>query len=1077
MQPGLHRDVPLRVYDCQIRACYASHLPGDLHLVDVRCRPCAASICHFGLASDNVGRVSPHRVVTRQLQPNCQPCKLCLCLPKPCFGYWTPVGFTSLVLYSPYHPTCDYWGYIGVKHGEFSLLHACRVGEASNPGPWGLQLRNVVSANKHADELDSNHFCTAWTETSANSATLSKLHKKARFLKGYLNTSAPWNNRRPEQSSGGRSTAAGTLLFSRQHAKSLHQLWDMATWQSARVSDSLIQLDGVQVRVIVVYGVHSGVQGSLEQNELLFGEIFRMIGSTHIPTLLVGDFNCDINRLGCWQCAVNRGFVDVGAKTAAMANQPPQHTYKGISRLDYVVCCPLAFRALESFSVDPNGFTDHAILRVQFSWDVLKTRIPKWNLPCDMAKLCDSQPHFQEVPIAEAYQSQFYDQINKGETTAAFHYFVQGFEEKMRRVYEQIYGSKLPPKFLGRCKGKISYVHPASLSAHPTERLLTDRIHINARARAISRLRHLHHLLLKNCEPSQCASLWCKLLRDKSFSPNFATWLIEQDFCAVVPGSTPTVQWLDGIMPAVLHDFSLMQDVVEREQRAAANRRFEHDWKKGGRLHTASLKPEPPARLDSLLKDTHLSIRPLRVQKGNFAKFRVMEPQRVQLGAKWCFGNISASVSRIEQDVVTLDAPMQIQMYKKTVVQKAWCTDPNWLFVQLRDFWSSFWNHSRPIDLATTRYLVDALPELTPFEPQVTVDDVITAIRQLKVGKARGLDGFSNFELQCFHRQDAQMLAAFFNSVMATGQWPDEMCDGVVTLIAKIEQPQSPKDGRPITILSTIFRLFGKIFSQKILHHYLPHLPQSLYGSIPGRSSTDAAWHLASQIEEAMASNNPLYGVSLDLSKAYNLLPRQVLMQMAIKTGWPPALVHVYHTFLGKLRRYFKLADGLWGPVSSTVGVPEGCPLAVSCMVLITWAVSARVDSLGVPLISYVDNWSAQMCEQQHVATFLHEIVTATNAMQLILNTDKTRAYSTCPEGRNFLRKIQFQGGPLQICLRLDDLGVDFNSSKKPAAAAFLTRVEAVQPRLARLQRTPWTHTRKAQVLFAFCPPGTFIWG
>ena len=74
---------------------------------------------------------------------------------------------------------------------------------------------------------------------------------------------------------------------------------------------------------------------------------------------------------------------------------------------------------------------------------------------------------------------------------------------------------------------------------------------------------------------------------------------------------------------------------------------------------------------------------------------------------------------------------------------------------------------------------------------------------------------FSNFELHCLHEKDICLLAAVFNSIMATGQWPDELCDGIVALTAKAEQPQVPKDGRPITILSTIFRLFGKIFRAK----------------------------------------------------------------------------------------------------------------------------------------------------------------------------------------------------------------------------------------------------------------------
>ena len=488
-------------------------------------------------------------------------------------------------------------------------------------------------------------------------------------------------------------------------------------------------------------------------------------------------------------------------------------------------------------------------------------------------------------------------------------------------------------------------------------------------------------------------------------------------------------------------------------------------------MHAATIKPQPPARVDSLLQETLIQIAPLRSIKGETAKFRVAEPKLVQLGAKWCFGKLNTTVAKIEGDLVTLDVPMNIQMYKKSVKQKAWCTDPGWLYSQLDQFWSSYWNHSRPVEPSRTQYLVDALPQLPRFDPTVTAFDVKEAIRRLKLGKARGLDGFSNFELQCLHGEDTELMASLFNSVLQTGEWPDELCNGAVALVAKVEQPQEPKDGRPITVLSSLYRLFGKIFSTKILQHWLPHLPKSLYGSIPGRSSIDAAWQLASKIEEAMAVDSPLYGVSLDLSKAYNLLPRKLLMQMVSRTGWPPVLTQAYGNFLSKLKRYFRIADGLWGPVSSTVGVPEGCPLAVPCMIVVTWALSARVANLGVPLVSYVDNWSAQMWERAQIGPFLDEVARATQAMQMLLNPDKTRVYSTCHSGRAQLRAMHFQGFPLRVCLRLDDLGVDFNVGKQVVAATLLRRVEALQPRLARLQRTPWSHTRKAQVLLRTVHP------
>ena len=1031
----------------------------------VPCWPRAGVISQSGSATDNVQQSSLLRATSWQVQPNRQ-----LCGPQPisCLsGAWDKARGVIA--------GCSFSGIVSfvehVRHAEFSFSYACRVGEAQNPGPWSFLLRNVVSANKHADDLNLTNNCTAWSETSANAATLAKLHKRARLIKGYLASSAPWNNKRPEQSSGGRSSAAGTLLLSRHHAKSLHSLWDKAIWQSARVTDCLIQLSDLQVRVVVVYGVHSGVAGASEQNEMLFAEIFRMIGCNHIPTLVTGDFNCDLRKLGCWQCALDKGFVDVGEKVAALTGEAPQPTYKGVSRLDYIVCCPLAFRALETFAVDPNGFTDHGLLQATFRWEAVMARIPKWSLPCDLAKLCQLQQHFRAEPISPQYQAKCLQYIQSRDTSAAFRCFAEGFEDKFMRVHLQVLGSKLPVKFLGRFEGKVRHMHPVPPALHPTQEVVTDRVRFNMRARAISRLQHLRHLLAKNCQPAQCCDLWKKLHSDGSFSPDFATWLIEQDICSLVPVDVPSLQWIDGILPSVLHDFKLMQSSVAREQRIFASRAFEQDWKKGGKLHAASVKPESPARVDSLLRETLLHVSPLRTSKGDNAKFRVREPQLVQMGSKWCFGKFSAAVYKIEEDLVTLDCPMKIDMYRKTVKQKAWCTDPAWLFDQFSQFWSSYWNHSRPVVQSQAQYLVHALPRLPAFNPEVTTADVLEAVRRLKVGKARGLDGFSNFELQCVHEEDAQLLALLFNSILLTGEWPDEMCNAAVALLAKVEQPQVPKDGRPITILSSLYRLFGKFFSKKILEHWLPHLPEALCGSIPGRSSTDAAWNLAARIEEAMASDRTVFGGSLDLSKAYNLLPRDLVMQMAVRTGWPPPLAEAYSNFLSKLKRYFKLADGLWGPVQSTVGVPEGCPLAVSCMIVVTWALTARISGLGVSLVSYVDNWSAQMWDSSQLVPFLQEVSSATQTMQLLLNSEKTRVYSNCPAGRQLLRNIQFQGSPLQVCLRLDDLGVDFNVGRQVMAASLLRRVEAVQPRLMKLQRAPWAHSRKAHVLLRVVHP------
>ena len=518
-------------------------------------------------------------------------------------------------------------------------------------------------------------------------------------------------------------------------------------------------------------------------------------------------------------------------------------------------------------------------------------------------------------------------------------------------------------------------------------------------------------------------------------------------------------------MPHVEHEVAHWKRVVAADQARLTNKRFAADWTSGGSLHAKCVKDPSPAPLDALLQTTRLGIQPLRCNKGHLARFRVTEPHLVHVGATWCFGKRTVRVKKVDGDVVTTTQPMHVEMFKKAVQQKMWCTNPAFLYDELKSFWSGYWNTGNRVNLSDIQSLVQGLPQLDPFDPTVSAKDVRTAIRGLKPGKARGLDGFSNVELQCFSADECALLAEMFNAIVDTGHWPEELCAGVVSLLAKVPEPAVAKDGRPITILPTLYRLFGKIFTQKIFAHWGGILPDSLFGSVPGKCSADAAWELASCIEESLAENSDLFGVSLDLSKAYNTIQRNALQAFAVRCGWPAKLASAYVGYLDRLQRFFRIQDGVYGPVCSTVGIPEGCPLAVPGMILITWAVTQQTSLHGCCLTSYVDNWTIQSTTAEQIPRALQAISQATDSLHLLLNPEKTRAYATTPSGRNCLKAILFQGFPLEVSLKVGDLGVDFNVSRQQTTAAFEQRVEDNKTKFQRLQVMPWSAERKAEVL------------
>ena len=204
-------------------------------------------------------------------------------------------------------------------------------------------------------ELNTEPFdCTVWSETSATQFTLDSICTKARLAKAYLATSTAAGSRMLKGATvTGRGHAVGSLVYSKCKARSLHKLWPDVVFQSGRVSDALITVDSFQLRVIGVYGYNSSITNADGLNEVLFEEIFRQAASFSLPTVIAGDFNFDLQLSPTWQHYSQLGYVDVGKHSSALAHTEPEPTYRGQSRLDYVVCNALAFNMSKHLALIP----------------------------------------------------------------------------------------------------------------------------------------------------------------------------------------------------------------------------------------------------------------------------------------------------------------------------------------------------------------------------------------------------------------------------------------------------------------------------------------------------------------------------------------------------------------------------------------------------------------------------------------------------------------------------------------------------------------------------------------------------
>ena len=209
--------------------------------------------------------------------------------------------------------------------------------------------------------------------------------------------------------------------------------------------------------------------------------------------------------------------------------------------------------------------------------------------------------------------------------------------------------------------------------------------------------------------------------------------------------------------------------------------------------------------------------------------------------------------------------------------------------------------------------------------------------------------------------------------------------------------------------------------------------------------------------------------ISLDLTKAYNLLAREMLKRTNRTFGTPVEVIDSYFAFLDAVQRSFLVYGTLSDQQSSKTGVPEGCAFAVYNMLQLNWVVSTYLDmrqeeQSSVTFISYVDNW---LLRSYHLGTLreaYNSVYLASEAFGFVISPGKTWASSTSKDLRKTLQSW-FPQNPEQVVHHKQELGCLLRFSKQPSIQDALPRWEDGLCRIDRLTHQKWNTARKIQVI------------
>ena len=126
----------------------------------------------------------------------------------------------------------------------------------------------------------------------------------------------------------------------------------------------------------------------------------------------------------------------------------------------------------------------------------------------------------------------------------------------------------------------------------------------------------------------------------------------------------------------------------------------------------------------------------------------------------------------------------------------------------------------------------------------------------------------------------------------------------------------------------------GKILTRLILNRLSKHIsnigliPESQCGFIQGKSTTDSSFALQQLQEKCRLSNQDLFLLFIDLTKAFDTVNREGLWCILEKAGCPRHFVNIVRSFHDNMNATVREGSDKSSPFAVTSGTKQGCIIA-----------------------------------------------------------------------------------------------------------------------------------------------------
>ncbi|XP_050563412.1 uncharacterized protein LOC126912929 [Spodoptera frugiperda] len=170
---------------------------------------------------------------------------------------------------------------------------------------------------------------------------------------------------------------------------------------------------------------------------------------------------------------------------------------------------------------------------------------------------------------------------------------------------------------------------------------------------------------------------------------------------------------------------------------------------------------------------------------------------------------------------------------------------------------------------------------------EIKIDEIMSAIKSLKVGKAAGYDRITTEMLIGGGGVIASLLYLLFNKCWRSGCVPGDWAKAVIVPLYKGKGSQQEcKNYRGISLLSVVGKLYAKILIERVIDVTEKKIWDVQAGFRKGMGCTDQVFSLRCISEKALSRHQRVFCAFIDLEKAYDKVMRDELWSALYGRVW-----------------------------------------------------------------------------------------------------------------------------------------------------------------------------------------------